>query len=72
MVEAAGIEPYAGLFENRRRRATFVVNSKQGKGFGFQLVVPVSPQESPTVLLSLGEIVESGGNGVPTPVASGG
>ncbi len=36
----------------------------------FQLVVPVSPLESPTVLPSLGEIVESCGNGVPPPIAS--
>jgi len=34
MVEAAGIEPDPAYFEKRRRRATFVVNSMKGKGFG--------------------------------------
>jgi hypothetical protein len=34
LVEAAGIEPYPALFEKRRRRATFVINSMKGKGFG--------------------------------------
>jgi len=33
MVEAAGIEPDPATFENRRRRATFVVNSMNGKRF---------------------------------------
>jgi len=41
----------------------------EGQGVRFQLVVPVSPQESPPVLPSRGEIVESGGKGVPTPEA---
>jgi hypothetical protein len=33
MLEAAGIEPDPALFEKRRRRATFLVNSNKGKGF---------------------------------------
>ena len=40
MVEAAGIEPYAALFEKWRRRATFVVNSKRNKGFGSNSLSP--------------------------------
>ena len=32
LVEAAGIELYAALFEKRWRRATFVVNSKKSNG----------------------------------------
>jgi len=40
MVEAAGIEPYPAYFEKRRRRATFVVNSMKGKGFGCNSLSP--------------------------------
>ena len=40
VVEAAGIEPYPAFFEKRRRRATFVVNSMKGKGFGSNLLSP--------------------------------
>jgi hypothetical protein len=40
MVEAAGIEPYPALFEKRRRRATFVVNSMKDKGFGSNSLSP--------------------------------
>ena len=42
----------------------------EGQGVRFQLVVPVSRQESPPVLPSRGEIVESGGNGVPSPAGA--
>jgi hypothetical protein len=40
MVEAAGIEPYPALFEKWRRRATFVVKSMKGKGFGSNSLSP--------------------------------
>jgi len=40
MVEAAGIEPDAALFEKRLQRATFVVNSKNGKRFGSNSLFP--------------------------------
>jgi hypothetical protein len=42
----------------------------EGRGLRIQLVVPVSPQESPPVLPSRGEIVECGGTGFPTPAAA--
>ena len=40
LVEAAGIEPASLVFEEWRRRATFVVKSKKGKGFGSNLLSP--------------------------------
>ena len=53
MVEAAGIEPYAALFEKRLRRAIFVV--KLGKGNELQAnslssPVPWSPHQSSPVV----------------------
>jgi hypothetical protein len=51
--EMAATRDFRGQIEEGHRVAT-------------QLVVPVSPPESPTVLPSRGEILESGGNGVPT------
>jgi len=40
MVEAPGIEPYSAFFEKRRRCATFVVNSMDGKKFGSNSLSP--------------------------------
>jgi len=40
MVEAAGIEPDADLLEKWRRRATFVVKSRKGKGLGSNSLSP--------------------------------
>ena len=46
---AQGIEPYAALFEKWRRRATFVVKSRQGNEFqadSLPCSFPRSPLES--------------------------
>jgi hypothetical protein len=53
MVEAAGIEPASDVFEKRRRRATFVVNSEKGNELRVNSLsppVPWSPLESSPVL----------------------
>ena len=53
MVEAAGIEPAALVFDKRRRCATFVVKSKRGNEFRVNSLsspVPWSPLESSPVL----------------------
>jgi hypothetical protein len=66
IVEAAGIEPYPGDFDKWRRCPTFVVNS----GLGNESTRNSLSLQSPGVLLSLGETVESGGTGVPTSAST--
>ena len=53
MMEAAGIEPCAVLFEKQRRRATFVVKSGKGNELlanSLSAPVPWSPLESSPVV----------------------
>jgi hypothetical protein len=57
-------------FPKMAAMSAFRGQSEQKEGVARQLVVLMSPRESPPVLPSLGEIVESGGKGVPPAVAS--
>ena len=52
-MEAAGIEPFSALFEKQRRRATFVVKSRQGNELmsnSLPCSFPWSPLESSPVV----------------------
>ena len=54
------------FFQKRRRRATFVMKCGKATSYGFTCC----PFPSPGVLLSPGEMLASGGTGVPTPASS--